>query len=242
MTLEICVDNIEAALLAQAAGADRIELCANLYEGGVTPSYTYINYAVQNLSIPVFPIIRPRGGDFLYSNAELEIMKTDIIKCSELGCKGIVLGLLQKDGTIDIAKTKDLVKLATGMEVSFHRAFDRTHNALDNLQRVIDTGCTRLLTSGLYSNVEHGIHVLQQLVEAAKNTIIIMPGSGVRTKNLEKLITVTGAKEFHSSATTYSKSAMEYFNPNFTKEENNYRMVDVEEVRKMKYILTQLAN
>ncbi len=232
--LEICVDNIEAAFAAEAAGADRIELCTNLNEGGITPSFAYIEYAVQNLTIPVFPIIRPRGGNFLYTNAEYEIMRKDVLQCKLIGCKGVVFGLLNIDGTIDVERTKMLVQDAGKMEVTFHRAFDSTNNIVLALKDVISTGCKRILTSGLYKNVDDGLQNIQELVSLANDRIIIMPGSGVRSTNIEKLVSATNAIEFHSSAKKMKTGEMNYINPNFSKEENNYQFVDEIEIRKIK--------
>lgn len=240
--LEICVDNIEGAIAAEKAGADRIELCSNLIEGGITPSFAYIEYAIQNLSIPIFPIIRPRGGDFFYSNAEFEIMQKDVAHCKLLGCKGIVVGILKANGDMDMRRTKILVDIAEGMEVTFHRAFDRTNFMQQALEDVIATGCKRILTSGLYENVNDGIRNLKELVEAAKDRIIIMPGSGVKSNNLQHLINTTKAKEYHSSARKSIVSQMEYFNPNFNKEENKYIGVDVEEIKLMKNVISQFDN
>jgi copper homeostasis protein len=236
--LEICVDTIDAAIAAEKAGADRIELCANLNEGGTTPSFGYIEFVLNHLTIPVFPIIRPRSGDFLYTDAEFEIMKADVIKCKELGCKGIVLGLLKATGEVDILKTKQLVLSAGSMEVTFHRAFDRTNNSAKALKDVIDTGCKRILTSGLSITAYQGKIIIKQLVTDAKDAIIIMPGSGIRSNNLKKLIETTDAIEYHSSASIVAKSAMQFTNPNFGKNEVAYKAVDIKEIRKMKNILT----
>jgi copper homeostasis protein len=242
MILEIAVSNMEAALLAEKAGADRIELCDNLKEGGTTPSHAYIQYAVQHLSIPVFPIIRPRGGDFLYTNAEFEMMLGDILVCKNLGCAGVVIGFLHKNGTVDKERTAILVKAAGNMEVTFHRAFDRTKDAFEALEAVIETGCTRILSSGLSQHVDAGIELLSALVKKAANRIILMPGSGVRSNNLEHLIAVTNAKEFHSSAAINCNSLMQYKNPNFPETDGNYNMVDPLEITLQKEILNRFSN
>jgi copper homeostasis protein len=238
MILEVCVDTIDAAIVAEKAGADRIELCANLNEGGTTPSFGYIEFALTHLATPVFPIIRPRGGDFLYTDAEVEIMKADIIKCKELGCKGVVLGLLKANGEIDVLRTKQLVLAAGAMEVTFHRAFDRTNNSAKALKDVLDTGCKRILTSGLSITAYQGKIIIKQLVHDAKDHIIIMPGSGIRSNNLKELIATTGAIEYHSSASKLAKSMMQFQNIHFEKIDTLYKTVDSKEIKKMKNILS----
>ncbi|MGL6267965.1 MAG: copper homeostasis protein CutC, partial [Chitinophagaceae bacterium] len=182
-TLEVIAYHIESCIIAQESGADRIELCANPGEGGTTPSYGMIRAAKAKCSIPVFVMIRPRGGDFLYTDEEFRIMRDDIIQCREYGCDGVVLGLLKADGSVDINRTKELVQLAYPMEVTFHRAFDRVKDAHQSLEDLIDCGCTRILTSGLKPNAAEGVSLIRELVELADERIIIMPGSGVRSSN-----------------------------------------------------------
>ena len=211
-TLEVIAFNIEACTIAQENGADRIELCANPGEGGTTPSYGLILAAKQRCSIPVFVMIRPRGGDFLYSDEDFLIMRADIIHCRDHGCDGVVLGLLNANGTVDIRRTKELVNLAYPMEVTFHRAFDRVKDPVQSLEDVISCGCTRILTSGLKTTAIEGSALINKLVEKADERIIIMPGSGVRSANIDALIKQTGAIEFHTSAGVLKKSKMEYVN------------------------------
>jgi copper homeostasis protein len=237
-SLEICVDNIEAAIAAEKAGADRIELCANLNEGGTTPSYAMIHSTLDNLTIPVFPIIRPRGGDFFYSEKEFEIMIQDAIICMSSDCAGIAVGLLKTNGTVDIKRTKYFVSLMDEKEVTFHRAFDRAKDPFQALEDIIETGCKRILTSGLQPTAEAGMGLIAKLVEKANGRIIIMPGAGVRSNNIEKILTTTKAIEYHSSAKKMMQSDMKYFNPNFNKQENNFQGVDVEEIRKMKVLIS----
>jgi copper homeostasis protein len=239
MVLEIAVSNIEAAILAEKAGANRIELCDNLTEGGTTPSVAYIAYALQQVTIPVFPIIRPRGGDFLYTAAEFEIMLRDVETCKNLGCVGMVTGLLNADGTVDRVRTKKLVEAAGSMEVTFHRAFDRSRNPFEALEAIIDTGCSRILSSGMQSTAEKGLNILADLVKQAGNRIVIMPGSGVRSSNLELLLQKTGAKEYHSSAATTQRSSMIYKNENFATDDGNYQSVNAEEIFLQKEILNR---
>ena len=209
-TLEIIGFTIEACITAQSAGAHRIELCDNPAEGGTTPSYGFIKAAREKLTIQLYPIIRPRGGDFFYSEEEFEIMKTDVKVCKELGCDGVVIGLLNADGTIDKKRCRELVQLAYPMGVTFHRAFDRVADATQALEDVIAVGCERILTSGLQPNAMDGAGTIAQLIEQANGRIIIMPGSGVRADNIAAIAQKTGATEFHSSARIFIKSKMEF--------------------------------
>lgn len=210
--LEVIGFTIESCLIAQAAGAHRIELCDNPSEGGTTPSYGFIKTARENLSIELYPIIRPRGGDFLYSEIEFEVMKADIQICKNLGCDGVVIGMLNSDGTVDKQRCKQLVDIAQPMGVSFHRAFDRTKDPFKALEDIISIGCERILTSGQKSVATDGAALLNELVKQANGRIIIMPGSGVRSDNVENLVKKTNATEFHTSARTYTDSKMEFIN------------------------------
>ena len=210
--LEVIGFTIESCLIAQAAGAHRIELCDNPSEGGTTPSYGFIKTARENLSIELYPIIRPRGGDFLYSEIEFEVMKADIQICKNLGCDGVVIGMLNSDGTVDKQRCKQLVDIAQPMGVSFHRAFDRTKDPFKALEDIISIGCERILTSGQKSVATDGAALLNELVKQANGRIIIMPGSGVRSDNIETLVKKTNATEFHTSARTYTDSKMEFIN------------------------------
>src|SRR6476620_10415269 len=163
--LEIAVFNICSALAAEKAGADRIELCENPAEGGTTPSFGTLKIVREKINIPVFPIVRPRGGDFLYSNEEFEVIKKDVRLIKDLGFEGIVVGLLKKDGTIDTRQTGKLVELAYPMEVTFHRAFDRAAEPLHAMEEIITCGCQRILTSGQVPNAVDGKELIQQLIE-----------------------------------------------------------------------------
>ena len=234
--LEVAVFSYEGALLAEQAGADHIELCENPLEGGTTPSYGYLKKVIENISIPVFPIIRPRGGDFLYSKDEWEIVLQDIQICKELGFPGIVTGSLTSDGSIHEDQLKRTIEVAGSMQVTFHRAFDRVANPLQAVEQIIACGCSRILTSGGKPTAPEGIEMIRQLVTQAAERIIIMPGSGVRSNNLAELMRITGAKEYHSSARTMSASAMQYVSPSF-KEDAGRTLVDVNEVKKMKSAL-----
>jgi copper homeostasis protein len=231
--LEIAVFSIEAALDALNAGTDRVEFCENPMEGGTTPSYGSLVTLSMLTDKPVFPIIRPRGGDFLYTRNEFESMKSDVLMAKKLGYPGIVIGLLNTDGTIDTARTKELVDLAgMEMEVTFHRAFDRCHDPVHALEAIIKTGCKRILTSGQVPNAADNLPLLKKLIHQSDNRIIIMPGSGVRANNIKEIITKTGATEMHSSARKMIPSQMQYFKS--TMHENLQATgVDVEEIKKM---------
>jgi copper homeostasis protein len=236
--LEIAVFNIESAILAADSGADRLELCENPYEGGTTPSYGFLKNASDIISIPVFPIIRPRGGDFLYSNAEFNQICYDIELCKDLGFKGIVCGLLLSDGTIDYKRTAQLVSLAGNMQFTFHRAFDRAIQPFEALETIIETGANRILTSGQVPNAFDGKELIQQLIQKANKRIIIMPGSGVRSNNIKALQLFTGAQELHSSARLTIKSSMKFHRESMNEEMLN-TTIDTKEVYEMKSKLVQ---
>jgi len=234
--LEIAVFSLEAALIAQQSGADRIELCENPADGGTTPSYGYLKKAIEKIQIPVFPIIRPRGGDFLYTDTEWEIVLNDIRLCKDLGFPGIVTGSLQKDGLVHEVQLQQAVSLAYPMEVTFHRSFDRVSDPMVALEQVIAAGCTRILTSGLQPEVIAGTPLLKKLVLQAGERIIIMPGSGVRSSNLAQLRAATGAREFHSSARLFQPSGMQSLNLAMQEKLENIS-VDAVEISRMKQIV-----
>lgn len=240
-TLEIACFSATAAMAAAAAGAHRIELCDNIAEGGTTPSWGTIATVLQHVAVPVFPIIRPRGGDFLYTNYEFAIMLEDVKMCSQLGCKGVVLGLLMSDGSIDVTRTTALVEAAGPMEVTFHRAFDRALNPLQALENVIQTGCKRILSSGQKPHAVDGKHLLKILVQQAENRIIVMPGSGVRSHNIAALATYTGATELHSSASMLWPSHMQ-FQVNDMQEQLQTAGIDSAEIKSMLHMLQQLSS
>lgn len=232
-TLEIAVFNIQSALLAEKAGANRIELCENPFDGGTTPSYGTLKTVREKISIPVFPIIRCRGGDFFYTDDEFAVMQKDVLLCKDLDFDGVVIGMLNRNAGVDKERTKRLVELAYPLDVTFHRAFDRAKNPLQSLEDIIECGCQRILTSGQVPNAFDGKELIKQLIEQADDRIIIMPGSGVRSNNIKQLAAYTGAKELHSSARKNIASQMEFVNAGM--EETLYNIsVDEDEVRKMK--------
>ncbi len=234
-TLEICAGSLQSALAGSEGGADRIELCDNLYEGGTTPSYGMIKTCRTLLNIPVFPIIRPRGGDFVYSPEEFEVMKQDVVCCAELGCEGVVFGILKVDGTIDMEKCGQLMELAGAMQVTFHRAFDHCNDHEKGLEDIIKLRCNRVLTSGGEIYAEEAISKLRSLVVQAQNRISIMPGSGITENNLLSILKGTGAVEFHSTAKT--RAEMDSNNPVRNTLESYPYKTDIYKVIRMRDIL-----
>lgn len=234
--LEVIAFNLDCCIRIEEAGANRIELCANPGEGGTTPSYGLIKAARKNVSIELFPIIRPRGGDFLYNSGEFEIIKKDISFCKKIGCDGVVIGMLHPDGTVDKKRCAELVQLAYPMSVTFHRAFDRSVDPFNALEDIIDIGCERILTSGQKPTAIEGLLLLESLVKKADDRIIIMPGSGIRSSNIIQIAMQTGAKEFHSSARKNTLTSMQYLNMEM-KEELKMIEVDKEEVENMVSLL-----
>jgi len=239
MKLEIIGFNIESCIAAQEAGASRIELCDNPTEGGTTPSYGFIKAAREKLSIDLYVMIRPRGGDFLYSDAEFEIMMQDIGMCKNLGCDGVVLGILAPGGNVDKKRCRQLIEYAYPLGVTFHRAFDRAKDPLQSMEDVIEIGCERILTSGLRLKAIDGIALLKKLIQQADDRIMIMPGSGVNADNIMQMAESTGAVEFHSSASIFLNSEMKYVNE-LMDEKMQHIVVNKEEVRKMVGLLNSL--
>ncbi len=238
--IEIATSDFLTTKSAVEGGADRIELCANLAEGGTTPSYAHIKKCKEAFSVPLFPIIRPRGGDFLYTKDEFEIMRNDIRLCKELGCEGIVIGLLNMDGTIDMTRTSELIDLAYPLEVTFHRAFDRCKDPFVALEELIEIGCQRILTSGQKPTVSEGVDLIAELNEKAEDRIIILPGSGVRKDNIRMLAERTGCIEFHSSLRGKVKSSMQFIHPAFANSEESYsnNAISPDEVRALRNALS----
>jgi copper homeostasis protein len=211
--LEICVDSVQSAINAQLAGADRVELCDNLVEGGTTPSYGTILSARNNLNIGLNVIIRPRGSDFLYSDQEFDIMRRDIEVCGEAGVDGIVIGILLADGTIDIERTIRLIEYASPMTVTFHRAFDMCKDPYKGLEDIISSGASRILTSGQKENAADGAELISGLVTQARERIIIMPGGGLDESNIAMIAGISGAKEFHLTGRSIVESEMVFRKP-----------------------------
>ena len=185
MIIEVCAESYEYAVKAEKAGADRIELCKDLHLDGLTPDYESAKKTIKQLNIPVFILIRPRGGDFIYSNEEFELMKSDIVKFKEMGCKGIVSGVLNNDKDIDIERTQELVELSKPLEFTFHRAFDIVKDPIEEIENLINMGVYRVLTSGQKERAIDGLVLLEQLNNISNNRIVIMPGSGISKNNLK---------------------------------------------------------
>lgn len=208
--MEICVDSVESAITAESAGAGRLELCSALSEGGITPSAGLIESVRRNTDFRIHVLIRPRSGDFLYSDSEFSVMRRDIDTAGECGANGIVTGLLVRDGTVDLERTALLVEYASPMTVTFHRAFDMSRDPVKAMEDIITAGATTILTSGQARTAIEGAGVIKSLVAAAGNRIQIMPGGGINEYNISLLATSTGAKEYHMSARRETESRMTY--------------------------------
>lgn len=210
---EVCANSVESCLAAQAGGADRVELCAGIPEGGTTPSYGEISMARELLKTTrLHVIIRPRGGDFLYSPIEVKTMLKDIEMARQLGADGVVFGCLTAEGEIDIPIMQELMKASQGLSVTFHRAFDVCRHPQKALEQIIELGCHRILTSGQQPTAEQGIPLLKELQEQAAGRIILLAGCGVNEKNISRIASETGIREFHFSARKTVKSDMIYKN------------------------------
>lgn len=234
--IEIATSDFSTTQSAVEGGADRIELCANLAEGGTTASFATIKKCREAFSVQLYPIIRPRGGDFLYSKDEYEIMLEDIMLCKQLGCDGVVIGLLNMDGSIDLARTAKLVEAAYPLGVTFHRAFDRCKDPFEAIEQLIEIGCERILTSGQQPSVNEGEELIADLNRVADERIIIMPGSGVRVDNIKMLAEKTGCTEFHSSLRGKESSKMSFKHPAFKDSAESYvnNSIDPEQVRALR--------
>jgi copper homeostasis protein len=212
-TFEICANSVRSCLAAQEGGAHRVELCSAIPEGGTTPSFGEIAIAREMLQIKLHVIIRPRSGDFLYSSLEIKSMLKDIEMCKKLNVDGVVFGVLNSTGDINIPAMNELMDASKGMSVTFHRAFDMCHDPHAALEQIVNLGCDRLLTSGQRSTAEEGISLLKKLNKQAGNRIILLAGSGVNETNIQRIASETGIFEFHFSAREKLESKMSYRNP-----------------------------
>ena len=203
MKLEICANSYQSAINAQKAGAHRIELCSELSVGGITPSYGLLKKVMQDISIPAHVLIRPRSGDFTYSDDEFEIMKEDILFCKELGCAGIVSGVLHSDNSVDVERTKELVEISKPMSFTFHRAFDWVKNPKDEFLKLSEIGVHRILTSGQETSAEKGFSLLKELKKLTD--ITVMPGGGINVNNVA-FFKDSGFEEVHLSASKQQKT------------------------------------
>ena len=243
MLIEIVVYNIESALKAQEGGADRIELCDNPGEGGTTPSYGTIEAVRQNANLDVYVMIRPRGGDFYYTNYEFHSMKRDISQCQKISVDGVVFGILNPDGTLDKKRCKELIDKAKPLKVTCHRAFDMTRDPFEALEDCIEVGFDRILTSGQQAQALKGADLIGQLIKKANGRIAIMPGSGVNENTVQEILRKSNATEIHFSATSSRESGMIYRNPSIAGmgsdegSEFKVRTVDPDRVRAMRKLV-----
>jgi copper homeostasis protein len=242
-TLEICCYSVDCAQIAEKAGADRIELCCGQSEGGLTPSVGALMQARETVTIPVHPIVRPRGGDFCYSNNDFAIIKNDIARIRDMGFAGVVVGLLDTDGHIDMSRMREIMSISGPLAVTFHRAFDMCQYPMIALQQLFSLNVARILTSGQQQNAELGLALLKDLVAATKDQgPVIMAGAGVRLTNMQKFVDA-GVRELHSSAGHAVPSTMKYRKAGVTMcadsdvDEFAHYCVDGEVVEAMKSLL-----
>ncbi|MBI5879785.1 MAG: copper homeostasis protein CutC [Chloroflexi bacterium] len=212
MTVEICIDSVASALAAQAGGAQRVELCDNLMEGGTTPSAGTITVVRAQVQIGLQVMIRPRGGDFCYSDLEFAVMRHDIATAKSLGVDGIVLGLLTPDGRVDAARTRELIAAARPLNVTFHRAFDVARDPREALETLVELDVDRVLTSGQEPTAYEGIDLIAELVRQAAGRISIVAGGGIHERNAGKIVAQTGVREIHFTGRRTVPSAMQYRN------------------------------
>jgi copper homeostasis protein len=230
--LEIAANSVASALAAQDGGATRVELCSALELGGLTPSHATIALARDSLRIPLYVLIRPRAGDFLYDDLEYETMKRDIELCASLGCDGVVLGALDADGNVDTVRCQKLIAKAGGMGVTFHRAFDCARDPHGALEDIIALGCQRVLTSGQRETVLQGAALIRELIDQARGRVAVMPGAGITSGNFAEVAAATGAREFHASAKRRLPSRMSHRSILHEMAEGELRS-DVDEIRAM---------
>jgi copper homeostasis protein len=213
LTVEVCVDSAEAAAAAEQGGANRVELCSDLLEGGLTPSHGTMKVARERLRIKIMAMVRPRGGDFCYSDTEFAVMREDLLALKSLGADGIVLGLLRPDGTIDRDRTAELIALARPLPVTFHRAFDMTREPFEALDTLLSLGVDRILTSGQEPSVIEGLELITELVRRVAGRTIIMPGGGITARNVARVAAESGVSELHFASLEPREGRMLYRNP-----------------------------
>ncbi|MFN5422677.1 MAG: copper homeostasis protein CutC [bacterium] len=229
---EVCAFNIQSCIIAESVGAARVELCDNPVEGGTTPSYGTIRKVRETISILLYPIIRPKSGNYYYDDDEMDILERDIKMCKELKCDGVSVGVQKIDGTIDVERFKRIVEWAYPMGVTCNRAFDATPDMYQALEDIIEAGCERVLTSGQATFAPQAGAILGKLVEQAGDRIIIMPGAGINSGNIEQLMKESGAREYHGSARRVVPNPMSFSNPRVHDAGNVY-VSDENELRKI---------
>ena len=227
--IEICAGNIESVFAADLGGADRVELCENLFEGGTTPSYGSIKLSKEKCGLDVFVIIRSRGGDFVFSEIEFEVMHKDVQSVVEIGADGIVIGCLKQDGTVDYEKCSRLTEAAKGLPVNFHRAFDVTPDPFEALDTIKSLGINRILTSGQKNRAEDGIKLIRELQEKAGANLRIMPGSGINESNIQNIALSTGVNSFHASLREDVETKTHYTRKDVS--ENRYKVTSASRVK-----------
>jgi copper homeostasis protein len=237
--LEVAANSVASALAAQEGGAGRVELCASLGEGGLTPSYATIAIARERLLIPLYVLIRPRAGDFLYDEIEIGTMRRDIEACARLGCDGVVIGALDADGNVALNACRELIHAARGLGVTFHRAFDLARDPALALEELIALGCERVLTSGQRTTASEGAAEIRTLIGHAGNRIVVMPGAGIDSRNIASLRVATGASEFHASARRALPSAMRYQPNRLADMRGGETRSDREEIRRIVQALSR---
>ena len=239
MKLEICANSFQSALNAQIAGADRIELCSELALGGITPSHGLIEKVVSELDIEVYVLIRPRSGNFTYTDEEFDVLKRDIEFCKQIGCHGIVSGVLRNDHTIDIERTKQLIELSSPLDFTFHRAFDLIPNALEGLQQLMNIGVPRILSSGQQPSAEQGLTLLKKLLQLSESKTSIMPGAGIQATNAH-VFKEAGFTEIHCSASSVIRNS---YDPKLSMsspqafDESSTTVSDIEKIKKIREII-----
>ncbi|HEY8327850.1 MAG TPA: copper homeostasis protein CutC [Rhodanobacter sp.] len=241
MILEIAANSVASALAAQDGGAGRVELCTALELGGLTPSHAQIALARERLGIPLVVLIRPRAGDFLYSDLECEAMQRDIETCVALGCDGVVLGVLDAEGQVDTTHCRALIAAAGKLGVTFHRAFDLSRDPAQALEDIVALGCKRVLTSGAQASAADGAALIRDLVAQAAGRLAVMPGAGITAQNIAALAAATGAHEFHASAKRLLPSGMQHRRPLLGEMEGGELRSDVEQVRALATALETMA-
>ncbi|PID26498.1 MAG: copper homeostasis protein CutC [Candidatus Cloacimonadota bacterium] len=247
MKLEICIDSVESAVNAQLGGADRVELCDSLVEGGTTPSYGVVKSCRERLNkTKLHIIIRPRGGDFFYTNEEFEVMKNDIEMAKSLGVDGVVFGILNRDGTIDMERNRELIEISKPMSTTFHRAFDTSADPFLALENIISLGFERVLTSGQKNRAVDSVKMIKKLTEVAGERLTILPGSGLREHNIEKFIDETKSKEIHMTAFKEESTGMDFKSnipmSGYPRDEFKRKVTDRDLVRRVRKIMDNISD